>query len=113
MSRGLGRVQRGCLNAIEQAEAEGEMSTTLDIAREVYEVKADKSGVYLISDAQHVAVKRALAGLQRNGVVTGFRTQRARSGEDGRCELCHHWFTKTGLAKWKDKERRSRKRLEQ
>jgi hypothetical protein len=56
-------------------------------------------------DAQHVAVKRALEGLQRQGRIIGFRTGRARvpglgPGSDGRTELCHHWMTEKGLAKW-------------
>ena len=58
-----------------------------------------------ISDAQHVAVKRALEGLQRKGLIMGFRTGRARGpglgpDSDGRTELCHHWMTAKRAAEW-------------
>lgn|SRR5262249_3619188 len=86
MSRGLGRVQWGCLMAIWQYERKRqskrmrlvEYPTTFDIAAEVYKPKPGQNGECLISDAQHVAVKRALAGLQRKGRVVGFRTDSER-----------------------------------
>ena len=79
--------------------------STYDIAAAVYQIKPNKRGVRKISDAQHVAIKRALEGLQRRGQIIGFRTGRARNDSDGRTELCHHWMTAKRLAKWLAKER--------
>jgi prophage tail gpP-like protein len=45
-----------------------------------------------------------LEGLQRKGLIIGFRTQQRRSPDDGGTELCHTWMTKTGLAKWLAKQ---------
>jgi hypothetical protein len=70
MSRGLGKVQNGCISAIALAERKGSEHlppTTYDIAAHVYGLSDDDA----ISDAQHVAVKRALEGLQRKGMVIG------------------------------------------
>jgi hypothetical protein len=78
MSRGFGRVQWGCLTAIWNHERRGEQPTTFDIAVDIYKIKADKVGTRWISDAQHVAVKRALAGLQRQARVVGFRAETER-----------------------------------
>jgi len=78
MSRGLGRVQWGCLLAIWRYEQRGEQPTTFDIAADIYHVEPDEDGYRIVSDAQHVAVKRALAGLQRQGRVVGFRTNTER-----------------------------------
>ena len=79
MSRGFGRVQWGCLLAIWWYERERKHPpTTFDIAAWVYKIKRDKTGDRLISDAQHVAVKRALEGLQRKGRVVGFRADSER-----------------------------------
>jgi hypothetical protein len=61
MSWGLGRIQRGCLRVIEEYEAAGKRPTTFNIAAEVYRVRRDQRGNRLVSDAQHVATKRALA----------------------------------------------------
>jgi len=78
MSRGYGRVQWGCLLAIYHREQSGKpLPSTFDIAADIYKIKTDKRGGS-ISDAQHVAVKRALAGLQRQGRVIGFRTETER-----------------------------------
>jgi hypothetical protein len=73
MSRGLGRVQNGCLVAIWKYERRGKLATAFDIAVEVYQVKPNEDGSRTITAAQHIAVKRALAGLQRKGRVIGFR----------------------------------------
>jgi hypothetical protein len=101
MSRGLGHVQNGCLVAIWQYERDGELPTTYTIAAEVYHVAPDEDGNRYVTDAQHVAVKRALAGLQRNGRIIGFRTQsRASWSDDGRTELAHHWMTPERARQW-------------
>jgi dTDP-glucose pyrophosphorylase len=50
-----------------------------------------------ITDVQHVAVKRALEGLQRKGHVIGFRTGIGRN--DSRTELSHHWMTEKKLTR--------------
>src|SRR5262245_28040077 len=93
MSRGLGRVQRRCLDAIRKYETQGKCPTTFNITAEVYEVQRDEDGNRYVSDAQHVAVKRALRGLRRQGRVIGFHTDRARCPElgDGRVERCLLW----------------------
>jgi hypothetical protein len=98
MSRGLGRVQKGCLRIIGEWRVEGEWPTTFDIAAEVYQIKPNKDGVRYVSDAQHVAVKRALESLQCLGLVIGARLHRA--GDDDRTELAHHWMTVNGARKY-------------
>ena len=70
MSRGLGKVQSGCLMAIYWAERGGKPPpTTYDIAAAVYHTEVNDDG-YHLTDAQHVAVKRALEGLQRKAPTT-------------------------------------------
>jgi hypothetical protein len=71
MSRGLGRIQRECLRVIAEYEAAGRRPTTFNVACEVYRVARDRDGNRMINEAQHVATKRALANLRRNGLVTG------------------------------------------
>ena len=66
MSKGLGRIQRGCLRVIGQYEAAGKRPTMLNIASEVYRVRPDR-----LSDAQHVATRRALTSLRQKGLVSG------------------------------------------
>jgi hypothetical protein len=107
MSRGLGRIQQGCLVAIRQYERDGKLPTTYNITAEVYHVKRDKDGNRIVTDAQHVAVKRALEGLQHQGKVIGFRTNSARDpGYDGRTELCHHWMSERRANEWLAEQRR-------
>lgn len=92
MSRGLGRIQRGCLRVIEEYEAVGKSPTTFAIAAEVYRIRRDQNGNRRISDAQHVATKRALASLGRMGLVAGQQhLERMRSGEDSNSERCCFW----------------------
>jgi hypothetical protein len=92
MSKGLGRIQRGCLRVIEEYEATGKRPTTFNIAAEVYRVRRDQHGNRMVSDAQHVATKRALAALRRLGLVTGQQhLELARSIYDGRAERCCFW----------------------
>jgi hypothetical protein len=96
-----------CLHFIRRYDAKEELPTTYNIAAYVYQVKPDKRGNRWINDAQHVAIKRALEGLQRMGKVIGFRTQRARDPmRDGRTELCHHWMTEQRANEWLAQERR-------
>jgi hypothetical protein len=71
MSKGLGWTQRECLRVIESYELNGKEPTTFNIAAAVYSVPRDRRGNRTITDAQHVATKRALAGLRRKGLVTG------------------------------------------
>lgn len=102
MSKGLGRVQRECLRVIAECEAAGKRPTTFNVACEVYHVPRDRNGDRLCSDAQHVATKRALAGLRRKGLVAGEQEVElsahgersfvlAKSPTDGRAERCCFW----------------------
>jgi hypothetical protein len=97
MSRGFGKVQLACLAAIERHGA----PTTFTIACDAYHIEPNEVGNRLCSDAQHVAVKRALEGLQRKGLIIGFReTTVARAPGDGRVEQCHVWMTAEVFAHW-------------
>jgi hypothetical protein len=87
MSRGLGRVQRACLCVIDAWEEKGKLPTTFDIAVEVYQIKPDAGGTHWVTAAQHVAVKRALEGLQRHRLVLGDNLGGRRS----------YWMTSAGL----------------
>ena len=103
MSRGLGRIQRECLRVIEGYEKAGTgPPITYKITADVYEVKRDRHGKRTISEAQHTAVKRALAGLRRKGLVTGQQKTSVagdgtrilsvvRSLQDTRAERCCFW----------------------
>jgi hypothetical protein len=66
MSKGLGRIQRGCLRVLVECEAAGKRPTMLNIASEVYRVRPDR-----LSEAQHVATRRALTSLRQKGLVSG------------------------------------------
>jgi hypothetical protein len=85
MSRGLGRIQRECMRVIERYEATGKRPTTFNITAEVYQVEPDQDSNRLVSDAQHVAVRRALANLRRKGLVSG--CQEVIIGADGKTTL--------------------------
>jgi hypothetical protein len=101
MGRGLGWVQRECLLVIRGYEDEAEQwPTTYDIAATVYQAEPDGEGTRWISNAQHVAVKRALEALQRKGRIIGFRDAAYSPARDGRGELCHLWMTEVGLRRW-------------
>jgi hypothetical protein len=96
VSKGLGRIQRGCLRVIAEYEVAGKRPTTFNIAVEVYRVRPDQLGNRICNDAQHTAVKRALAGLRRKGLVTGRQHRElARSVYDGRSERCSFWAAAT------------------
>jgi DNA topoisomerase IA len=102
--RGLGRVQQTCLQVISQREAKAKdfWPTTYDIAADIYQIEPDKDGNRWVTDAQHVAVKRALESLQRQGHLIGFRDllQARIPGIHGRSELAHIWMTEKGLLRW-------------
>jgi hypothetical protein len=102
----MGQVQRACLKAVEEYERDGHLPTTYSITAEVYAVPRDKDGNRWVTDAQHSAVRRALYGLQRQGLLIGFRTHQCRAPGDGRTELSHHWMTEARLVKWLAEEER-------
>ena len=102
-------MQNGCLVAIWQYERGGKLPTTYNITAEVYHVKRDKDGNRIVTDAQHVAVKRALEGLQRQGKVIGFRTDSAVPDGSGRTELCHHWMSERRVNEWLAEQRREKR----
>ena len=100
MSKGLGYIQRGCLRVIEEYEAAGKRPTTFNVAAEVYRVRPDRRGNRMVSDAQYVATKRALASLRQKGLVSGQQDVKvypdetrilARANAVGRAERCCLW----------------------
>jgi hypothetical protein len=114
MSRGYGRVQWGCLTAVHHAERKGEPPpTTYDIAADVYHVERDDDGYRCVSDAQHVAVKRALEGLQRQGKVIGLDRLFCRHDHpyDGRSERSHCWMSERRARRWMCEQSKERAAL--
>jgi hypothetical protein len=101
MSRGYGKVQNGCLIAIWHAEQAGEMPSTYDIAAAVFRTEVNDDG-YHLSDAQHVAVKRALGGLQRQGKVIGIpqRFCGVDVSDDRRSNYRYYWMTEKRAQEW-------------
>src|SRR5262245_58784357 len=98
MSRGLGWVQQACLVAIKEAEEDGERGMrTYDIIAKLYRLDADAEGYLPITDAQHVAVRRALLGLQKQKRVIGLRL--GGNIGDGRADMNYRWMTAVGLAR--------------
>jgi hypothetical protein len=89
MSKGLGKIQRECLRVIESYEAAGKWATTYNIVAEVYQIKRDRHGNRMCSDAQHTAVKRGLAGLGRKGLING--QQALARLPDGQIILARQW----------------------
>jgi hypothetical protein len=75
MSRGIGRIQRECLRALGAAT---EPLNTFAITADVYQIKPDTYDNRMCNDAQHTAVKRALAGLRRKGLVVGRQDVRVK-----------------------------------
>jgi hypothetical protein len=110
MSRGYGKVQSGCLTAIYESERAGKPPpTTYDIVAAVYRAKVDDG--YWISDAQHVAVKRALEGLQRQGKVIGFERSAVRDDHDlydGRRNHAYCWMSERRAQRWIREQREAR-----
>jgi hypothetical protein len=66
------------LDVINKYEAKGEPPLTMEIAAEVFDIKFGANGDQLVNDAQHVAVKRALEGLRRKGLVVSRTVNRLR-----------------------------------
>ena len=100
MSRGLGRVQNRCLSAIALRERRGSKAKspdTFEIIAFVYQLDRDGNGDFTYTDAQHVAVKRALAGLRRKGMVIGVDRQYCRPlidrADDGRTDRGYCWMS--------------------
>ena len=102
MGHGTGRVQAACMRSIRLREDAGaRWPSTYTIVADVFQIERDADGNRLCSDTQHGEVKRALASLQRKGLIIGFRdTSHTRGPGDGRIELCHIWMTEAGLARW-------------
>jgi hypothetical protein len=105
MSTGLGKVQRRCLTVIANYEREGELATTYNIATYVYQVQPDEDGELYFTTAQHVAVKRALEGLQRQGKVIGLAQRFCRAEYDDtwidhRSNYLHCWMTEKQARQW-------------
>jgi hypothetical protein len=79
----------------------GQKPDNFSIAAEVYQVRPNLRGNRLVSDAQHVATKRALANLRHRGLVSGQQDISVRTdgtkilallGQDGRhAERCCIW----------------------
>jgi hypothetical protein len=82
MVKGLGRIQLGCLHAIEKYEAEGRLATTFNIAAEIYAVGRDRNGNLWVNTRQRIATLRALENLRRKGLISG--EQKVEIGADGK-----------------------------
>ena len=100
MSKELGHIQQGCLRVIGEYEAAGKTPTTFNIAAEVYRIRPDRHGNRMVSEAQHVAIKRALASVRQKGLVSGQQDVKvypdgtkilARASAGGRAERCCLW----------------------
>jgi hypothetical protein len=89
MSRGLGKLQRELLKILEESAEE---INTITLAAEVYRVQPDADGFRGVNDAQHAAVRRALCGLRRQGLVVEL-------GRRYRCNRCHWASLRIGLPK--------------
>jgi hypothetical protein len=92
-------VQNGCLVAIWECERRGKQQppTTFDIAAHIYHISPDADGAYCVTDAEHVAVKRALEGLQRQGRVIGLRMRHD--------ERCFRWMSEKRAQQWVREQR--------
>lgn len=74
MSRGFGTIQRAIIDALAGGEAIG----TLDLICVAYKIEPNADdGVQYFNSAQHAAVRRALIGLEKQGLVS--RAGRERS----------------------------------
>ncbi|MBR1237732.1 hypothetical protein [Bradyrhizobium sp. AUGA SZCCT0182] len=81
MSRGLGRIQREVLALIAARRIRDKECDldTYQLTRLVYDVKPDENDFHRLTDAQVVAVRRALRGLERAGMVARlYRTSQNR-----------------------------------
>jgi hypothetical protein len=64
------RLELACLRAIDNWDDD---STSLNVAGEVYQLARDENGDRWVTEAQHIAVYRALASLRRKGWISGVR----------------------------------------
>jgi hypothetical protein len=87
MSRGLGKLQRDLLEILEESDQE---INTITLAAIAYRIQPDETGFRGINDAQHAAVRRALRGLHKRGLVVEL-------GRRHRCNRCHWASLKVGL----------------
>jgi hypothetical protein len=65
MSKGMGRIERALVAIL---EARTKVVDTFELAADVYEIPSD-AGVTVISEAQLVSVRRALASLTKAGKI--------------------------------------------
>jgi hypothetical protein len=97
MSRGLGRIQRDVLTLIEGST---ESLDTYVITRLVYGIKPDETGCHLLTEAQIVAVRRALRGLAKAGKIARFGRRNTKMDDGSRVMLNReHWVTPEKAAK--------------
>jgi hypothetical protein len=114
MSRGLGWVQNKCISAIALAErkgGKGKPPDTYEIIAHVYQLDRDEDGSLWVTDAQHVAVKRALEGLQRKGMVIGFERMHCghdHDPDDGRSNHAYCWMSAPRARQWIREQGKSR-----
>src|SRR4051812_19305122 len=73
MSRGLGAVQRALLVAL----SDGREWRTTDLVGVVYRIPPEADGYFYFDANQHSAVRRALYGLERQGLVKRVGRQHA------------------------------------
>jgi hypothetical protein len=73
----VSRLELACLRVLDSLDDE---PTTFTVVAEVFRVARDARGDRIISDAQHIAVKRALSNLRRRGWISGWRV-----GDGNRC----------------------------
>lgn len=79
MSRGLGRIQRRVLELCKHHRDDGCVSTFM-FAALIYDVKSDINGMHWVTGAQLSAVRRALAGLRKQGKIRLASTARGHFG---------------------------------
>jgi hypothetical protein len=75
MSRGLGKLQRDLLENLEEGD---KALDTITLTADAYRVEPDANGCRGVTDAQHAAVRRALCGLQKRGLVVDLMRCRHR-----------------------------------
>lgn len=91
MSRGLGKLQRELLEILDENTIEID---TITLAAIAYQAKAGETALFRdrVTDAQHVAVRRALRNLHSRDLVVELGRRRD-------CNRCHWASLKTGLPK--------------
>jgi hypothetical protein len=83
MSRGLGALQRALLEAVQEHGLSTFMACRLAYKIEPTDIVGGKP-FHLIIDAQHSSVRRALAGLAKQGLIVNL----GRRFRDGRARWC-------------------------